>query len=426
MDEAGDNSGLAVRKGGCSGSTLMDICHLQNAELEPQFQKCKGRVVLRGDIVKDDSGSYAAFTEQGSSASQMTAAKVIAVIARLPDCDGQAADEIICLHSCKTGGCPNIAQNSKVRMSRFLGTLSTTQVAQHHGHTLKIQWFLVNDICTGTHLRYFLGKDSSRKFYWSLDGKTVPNWEFPCVYRKQGLILSAHVDDMNMAGKKQTMAPMWKRRSNFISWPRVFGMHSTWMQTERNHYVNNTETCSNHEFLLEQLKNYQGREKPHAKAVAWSYDTEGHVQKCVERDCELAYKETEQLYTVSSPCLNDHRFNMEELESVEELSAVCSQIVLKCLYLARIDRPDISLTVSKLARSVTKWTRTCDRRLARLHSSHEWLPAILSCGKHGSALSIGFLPRLRFCWGPWGFEINLGEHLMKIWKSHICSHWLDV
>ena len=34
----------------------MDISHLQNAELEPKLQKHKGRVVLRGDIVKDDSG----------------------------------------------------------------------------------------------------------------------------------------------------------------------------------------------------------------------------------------------------------------------------------------------------------------------------------------------------------------------------------
>ena len=53
----------------------MDICHLKNAELEAKHQKYKGRVVLRGDIVKDNSGSYAVFTEQGSSASQMTAAK---------------------------------------------------------------------------------------------------------------------------------------------------------------------------------------------------------------------------------------------------------------------------------------------------------------------------------------------------------------
>ena len=58
-------------------ASLMDICHFKNAELETKHQKYKGRVVLRGDIVKDDSGSYAVFTEQGSSASQMTAAKVM-------------------------------------------------------------------------------------------------------------------------------------------------------------------------------------------------------------------------------------------------------------------------------------------------------------------------------------------------------------
>ena len=75
-------------------ASLMDLCNLKNAQLEPQFQKYKGRVVLRGDIVEEGSGAYAAFTEQGSSASQMTAAKVMDVIARLPDCDGQAADAV--------------------------------------------------------------------------------------------------------------------------------------------------------------------------------------------------------------------------------------------------------------------------------------------------------------------------------------------
>ena len=50
--------------------------------------------MLRDDTVKSDSGVYAVFTEQGSSASQMTAAKVKDVIARFPDCDGQAADAV--------------------------------------------------------------------------------------------------------------------------------------------------------------------------------------------------------------------------------------------------------------------------------------------------------------------------------------------
>ena len=72
----------------------MDICHVKNAEMETKLQKYRGRVVLRGDIVKDDSRACAVFIEQGSSASKMTAAKVMDVMARLPDCDGQAADAV--------------------------------------------------------------------------------------------------------------------------------------------------------------------------------------------------------------------------------------------------------------------------------------------------------------------------------------------
>ena len=75
-------------------ASLMDMCHLKNAEPDAKHQKYKGRVVFRGDIVKDDSGSYAVFTEQGSSAFQMTAAKIMDIISRLPGCDGQAADAV--------------------------------------------------------------------------------------------------------------------------------------------------------------------------------------------------------------------------------------------------------------------------------------------------------------------------------------------
>ena len=45
-----------------------------------------------------------------------------------------------------------------------------------------------------------------------------------------------------------------------------------------------------------------------------------------------------------------------------------SQIVLKCLNLARIGRPGIPWSVNNFARSVTKWTKACDKRLNRLIS----------------------------------------------------------
>ena len=102
---------------------------------------------------------------------------------------------------------------------------------------------------------------------------------------------------------------------------------------------------------------------------SWSYDMEGQAKKCVERYCELANKTTHQLYKVSTPRIDDHHFKDEEMKAVGELSQVCSQIVLKCIYLAHIGRADILFSANKLARSITKWTKACDKRLCRLISS---------------------------------------------------------
>ena len=56
------------------------ISETQN--LKNTFQKYTRRFVPRGGVVKDVSGWYALITEQGSSASHMTAAKALDVISR--------------------------------------------------------------------------------------------------------------------------------------------------------------------------------------------------------------------------------------------------------------------------------------------------------------------------------------------------------
>ena len=86
----------------------------------------------------------------------------------------------------------------------------------------------------------------------------------------------------------------------------------------------------------------------------------------------MANKTTQQLYKVSTPCIDDHHFKEEELKSVGELSHVCSQIVLKCLYLARIGRPDILWSVNKLARSITKWAKCLNRLISYIHHTDEY------------------------------------------------------
>ena len=83
----------------------------------------------------------------------------------------------------------------------------------------------------------------------------------------------------------------------------------------------------------------------------------------MERYCGLANKTIQQLYKISTPCIEDHHFKEEEMKSVGELSKVCSQIALKGFLLARIGRRGILWSVNKFARSITKWTKACDKRL---------------------------------------------------------------
>ena len=128
-------------------ASLVDICHLKNAELEAKHKKYKGRVVLRGDIVKDDSGSYAVFTEQGSSASQMTAAKIMDIISRLLGCDGEVADAVSAYTQVKMEDAHKFLKIPKSECPDIWIVYHDTN-GQNHGPVWKTQLFLLSGICT--------------------------------------------------------------------------------------------------------------------------------------------------------------------------------------------------------------------------------------------------------------------------------------
>ena len=146
-------------------ASLMDLCHLKNSDLEPQFQKYKGRIALRGSIVKDDSGSYAVFTERGSSASQMTAAKVMDVISRLPGCAGQAADAISAYTQVKMEDAPSFLKKIRSQNVQIFGYFYQNTNGLNHGPVWKIQSFLLSEICTVILWQDYYGKGNLRKSY---------------------------------------------------------------------------------------------------------------------------------------------------------------------------------------------------------------------------------------------------------------------
>ena len=155
------------------GRRALDICYLKNAELETKHLKYKGRVVLRGDIVKDDSGSYAVFTEPGSSASQMTAAKVMDIKTRLPSCEGQAADAV----SAKTQENWKMLQNYwkfPTRKVQTFGFVYHDTYGQNHGPVWNTQSFLLSEIFFVILWQDCYGKGNLRKSYWSTVGRKFP------------------------------------------------------------------------------------------------------------------------------------------------------------------------------------------------------------------------------------------------------------
>ena len=129
-------------------ASLMDMCHLQNAELEAHHQKYN-----------------AVITEQGSSASQMTAAKVMDIISRLLGCDGQAADAVSVYTQVKNGRCSQIIEKFQNRNVQTFGFVYHDTSGLNHGPVSKTQLFLLSEICTVILWQDCYGKGNSRKFY---------------------------------------------------------------------------------------------------------------------------------------------------------------------------------------------------------------------------------------------------------------------
>ena len=248
------------------------------------------------------------------------------------------------------------------------------------GPVWKTQSFLLSEICTVILLQDCRGKGNSRKLCWSNGWEKVPDREWWLVHREKGLFLSLYVDDIKFAGKKHNIDPMWNVLMKQVDFgdPTSFLDHVYLGCTQRDCKISK-DIVDNDRTMVESTISAGATEKlpcsENLNISSWSYDMQGDVKKCVERYCKLANKTTQHLHKVSTPCLDDHQFKEEELNSQGKLSKVCSQIVLKCQYLARIGSPDILWSVTKLV---------CDHKIDQnlwqtfrssdlSHALHEWI-----------------------------------------------------
>ena len=207
----------------------MDICYLKNAEFEAKHQKYKGRVVLRGEIVKDDSGSYAVFAEQGSSASQMTAAKVMDIISRLPGSDGQAAHAVSAFTQVKKEDATKLLKIPKSESPDIWIYLPR--------HKWPKSWSSMEDPVGPLERNLYghplaLWEREFEKILLQHGWEKVINWECLFVHREKGLFLSVYVDDTKICWKETKRCSdveSTRQRSRFGRNPCIPGLYSKTM-----------------------------------------------------------------------------------------------------------------------------------------------------------------------------------------------------
>ena len=240
-------------------ATLLDMCHLENAELEPKLQKYNGRVVLRGDIVKDDSGAYALFTEQGSFVSQMTAAEVMDVISRLPDCDGQTADAVSACTQVKIEHAPKLLKIPKpecpdiwIRLPRHKWSTSWSNI-EDPVDPLERNLYGRSPTCSSLVGKTIRGSSIGTKIEKSTElGMSACS-------SKTRIILICVCGWLKLSGKKQNLHPMWTIKKSIWENQHLSLIMKTWAAL-KDHVKwakilwTITEPCLNHEFPRGELK----------------------------------------------------------------------------------------------------------------------------------------------------------------------------
>ena len=122
-----------------------------------------------------------------------------------------------------------------------------------------------------------------------------------------------YVDDIKLAGEKQNIDPMWKvlNKEVDLGEPTSFLDHEYLGCTQRQCELSK-DTVDNYRAMFESRISAGGNEKlPYSENFrfsSWSFEMDGYAKKCVERYCELANKTTQQLYKLSTPCIDDHHF----------------------------------------------------------------------------------------------------------------------
>ena len=184
-----------------------------------------------------------------------------------------------------------------------------------------------------------------------------------------------------------------------ISWPYVLGMHSACVQTEwKNHWTENKDVCVN--ISAGATKHYMEWQQPHAQTMASSIRHGGTCSKM--RRAILWVGERESRATLQN-FASSLWWSSIQTGGTWISWRIARSMLANCLEMLAFGK-NWTTWYSMVSQQACKISHKMDWGMWQtlswadfLHSSHEWLSSILSCGKHGTALQTRLVSRFRLC-----------------------------
>ena len=102
------------------------------------------------------------------------------------------------------------------------------------------------------------------------------------------------------------------------------------------------------------------------KQVVMTYDMRSYSKRIISFHCEITCMRPQKPCKVITPCLLENQVTDEELAHEGEMHACAERILMRCLWLSCLARPDIIFAVQRLASRIARWTKWEDRQMLRV------------------------------------------------------------
>ncbi|CAE6955300.1 GIP [Symbiodinium natans] len=305
---------------------LMVIMSVKGAELEPDSWKLKARIVFRGDDIRDQTGMSAVFEELFASAPSSLEGLNTVIGFGLLESHGVTTSDAIKAY---TQAALKSKNRTFVLLPPELVPASKRDVIQPCAPLYKA---LYGHPESSAHWQRHL-----RGILTGLGGIEFPNLPSVYYFPTLDLILCVYVDDLTLSGKLSKHKGFWSSLSK---------------QVDLEPYAPLTRVLGrSHRHVL------------YDNQPALALETEDFAKQCVDLYESLVGSAVKHQRT---PHVDPGALSLSDNDARGSLADSAARILMKILWLARLNRPDLMVAVTTLTTNVCRWSVNDDKRVARL------------------------------------------------------------